>query len=703
MPEPLPSPPASPRGTPGWARPGSDAPRDCALPLVQAADEANDLRLRIIKKGSVATPPPPNPTPEGPDPTFPPNFPVSPRIPAICPTTASALAGRSAWSIRAVLHGPRRGAGGSPCRPSSASPASQQRARQAVGPAGRGPSEGGGCAGGPSATAMRRNPPGIPSSCQNQRVRTNPRARRSPSLVRPVAESGQRGRGGGALGSRHGPPQASRRPVGPPAPPAGLAAGAGRSAGSQDPRPATAPRPPPWSRSPGPRPSPRRGPGSDVLGDASISGDTRCRRRTRCRALRVRGLRFGGGPRTPSRCRRNRASLAGWLRNEQTGASTRPSAGRGTQRAAARSLERRAWPESGAGADPGRPTRHGLGRPVLSGRGIGSKGRPAQRLLASRGPGSGCGPRGRGRGGAGGGSGGPGRMGSTRTTWPCPTAPCSASKPPTSWSVSARAAPPGPPPPPSSPSPTVCPPHRLISCLTIPSPDLVRRLIPSPDLRHESCLASGSGIRHIIKPHTAPNLRPQGHAKRSRLCSGRRLASPNPISCSRAAQALLPPSSSSSSLSSSSPPSPPGRGQETVRQFEFLSIKRRTERARHNFECHCDDLLRAEEAARAEGRDPEEDEGAGDKVGEPRGPRGEGQNRYRSRVPGCQRHAVRNIENKWRWTEQAPGTTGASAGDEPCEPGLRPPLRNLIPPGDSPLGRRRPGRPSPGPSRPGGP
>ena len=145
-----------------------------------------------------------------------------------------------------MLRGPRRGAGGSPCRPSSASPASQQRARQAVGPAGRGPSEGGGCAGGPSATALRRNPPGIPSSCQNQRVRTNPRARRSPSLVRPVAESGQRGRGGGALGSRHGPPQASRRPVGPPAPPAGL-----RS------------RRRPFGRQP--RPAPRDGPASPPL------------------------------------------------------------------------------------------------------------------------------------------------------------------------------------------------------------------------------------------------------------------------------------------------------------------------------------------------------------------------------------------------------------------------------------------------------
>jgi hypothetical protein len=49
--------------------------------------------------------------------------------------------------------------------------------------------------------------------------------------------------------------------------------------------------------------------------------------------------------------------------------------------------------------------------------------------------------------------------------------------------------------------------------------------------------------------------------------------------------------------------------QETIRQFEFLSIKRRVERAKFNFESHCDDLLKKEEEI---GKKLEDD--AGDKV-----------------------------------------------------------------------------------------
>jgi hypothetical protein len=53
--------------------------------------------------------------------------------------------------------------------------------------------------------------------------------------------------------------------------------------------------------------------------------------------------------------------------------------------------------------------------------------------------------------------------------------------------------------------------------------------------------------------------------------------------------------------------------QSTIRQFEYMSIKRRVERGINNFECNCELLQDDVEAAMAAGKDPEEGN-AGEKV-----------------------------------------------------------------------------------------
>jgi hypothetical protein len=53
--------------------------------------------------------------------------------------------------------------------------------------------------------------------------------------------------------------------------------------------------------------------------------------------------------------------------------------------------------------------------------------------------------------------------------------------------------------------------------------------------------------------------------------------------------------------------------QSTIRQFEYMSIKRRVERGINNFECNCELLQDDIEAAIAAGKDPEEGN-AGEKV-----------------------------------------------------------------------------------------